>query len=125
MVGPDVKKGTVQEAKPIEPLTEFTLFPDLPGELRSKIWRMSIPPTQRLVRIRSAWLRDNVTAIWKPVCNSKGPALLATSSEARAEALAEAIILKSKTKDAWAIPKYFHLNDDICVRPTKAPGSIL
>ncbi|KAI2466695.1 serine carboxypeptidase S28-domain-containing protein [Annulohypoxylon bovei var. microspora] len=73
------------------PLTEFTLFPALPTELRIKIWNESFQP--RVVELHSQSFTDGVGEVPKWVSNCSNPAALSVCFEARMLARAHFSVL--------------------------------
>lgn len=94
------------------PAYEFTLFPNLPAEIRLQIWGEALFPQKVIFEVVQTPFSSS-KAFMKRV--TKVHPLLHVSQESRQEALH--IYLKSRgslSEDVWDIWRYFRFGIDIC-----------
>lgn len=92
---------------------KFTLFPDLPAEIRLSIWHEALAIPQKVIFEVVQTPFSSNRAFMKRV--TKVHPLLHVSQESRGEALR--IYLKnreSRNEDIWDIWRYFRFGVDIC-----------
>ncbi|KAH8601883.1 hypothetical protein B0O99DRAFT_202414 [Bisporella sp. PMI_857] len=107
-------------------LKEFTVFLELPLELRQKIWQSALHPRvlpifiKNQLRLQSYWDRSNhrqSTTLWRMYCNP--PALLFCCVESRIEALRMYTLCFA---EQFGSPIYFSPHNDILLFMSSAPA---
>jgi len=82
------KDEQTQETNSRNVVQQFTIFPELPLELRCKIWNFALP-APRVLQIRTIVVQATGIESWKVCCEDKDkvPACLLVCHEARVEVL--------------------------------------